>query len=161
MLEIVNMRRIVVAALVIVAATYAVYFFARYASFGLLIDHESIAIEEILRARIAPGRAEPSVVGPNRAIGCSFLLLEEMWRDCKAVRVPIISGELSLAQKQIISETVAAPCRWVELAKKNAASLYLDKLQCTEVSRPFVATLYTMQHGERIIIATIAGEFVE
>jgi hypothetical protein len=147
----------------VASSAYATYFATRYAAFGLLVDQESIAIEEIVGARIAIERGhnpKVAIVGPNRAIGCSFWLFEEMWRDCKAVRIPDVGRELNAAERKLIEETVSSPCRWVAAAKEHRQSTRLDTLPCNSVPKPFRATLFTLRKDERFVLTVINGEFV-
>ena len=140
------------------------YFATRYAAFGLLIDQESIAIEELVRARITIEHGQQpkdAIVGPNRAIGCSFWLFEEVWRDCKAVRIPDLGREPNATERKLIEETVASPCRWIAAAKEHVQPARLNAIHCNSIPKSFRATLFTIRQDERVVLTVINGEFVK
>jgi len=114
-------RRLLLLVLLPVLLFYGTYFVSRYAVFSLTMDRQSMVMEELIRSAVAqrsPRLGElmrPRFSGPDRASGCSFLLLEEIWRNCKSITLfgsaPVEDvGELEAVIRSVAIPIVTDPC---------------------------------------------------
>ena len=120
---------------------YGAYFILRYAQFSLTKDTQSYWIQEIIERRIQGNNIYPNynppVGGPNRASGCSFLIFEELWRDCKSVRVRTTSEAALRNHEEVIGSTISNPCRWLEILPAGRRVDAAADLGCKMGSGPY------------------------
>lgn len=135
---------------------YAAYF-VRYGIFSKTRDHQTLVIQDIVLQRLLNRQliASPSsgdIRTSNRTLGCSFLLLEEVWRDCKAIRVPAQEFGPANAYSEIVLETIKEPCMWVGELPAGRVEDANRQLRCDDSARSFRATVYLgSANGTRII----------
>ncbi len=137
---------------------YGTYFLSRYATFSLTTDQHSIVIEELMRSAVAQrsprlaGLIAPASPGSNRSAGCSFLLLEEIWRDCKSIALFGTAREVDIPELEEVIRSVAIPIVADPCAHFSDATLIhgIDRHRfgCDGIPSPFRAVVRYGTKGE-------------
>ncbi len=151
-------RRRLLFVLLPVLLFYGTYFVSRYVVFSLTMDRQSMVMEELIRSAVAqrsPRLGElmrPRFSRPDRASGCSFLLLEEIWRDCKSITLfGTARGAEVLALEEVIRSVaipiVADPCAYISDATLIQG---IDRYRfgCDGIPSPFRAMVRYASAGE-------------
>lgn len=151
-------RRRLLFALLPVLLFYGTYFVSRYAVFSLTMDRQSMVKEELIRSAVAkksPRLGEliaPTTLGTNRSAGCSFLLLEEVWRDCKSITLSGDASDEDVLELKAVIRSVAVPIVANPCAHITDATLIhgIDRHRfgCDGISSPFRAVVRYASRGE-------------
>jgi hypothetical protein len=151
-------RRPLLFALLPLALFYGTYFVSRYAVASLVTDHQSVVIAELIRSRIAThspsltNQLDSFAVTPSIVGRCSFLLLEEIWRDCKSIvlrasKTTTEPLQLALAVKEAAARVVANPCG--EFTDTTVVyGINQRSFGCDGMPSPFRATVRLVHPGE-------------
>lgn len=137
---------------------YGTYFLSRYATFSLTMDRHSTVIRELIRSAVAQrsprlaGLIAPASSGPNRSAGCSFLLLEEIWRDCKSITLFGKAQDKDIPELAEVIRAVAIPIVADPCAHITDATLIqgIDRHRfgCDGIPSPFRAVVRYASGGE-------------
>lgn len=158
----------VVAALLVL--TYSLYFTGRYAQFSLTVDHQSLAIQRLTNHAIINSNGKLITPGinitatPNRTPGCSFLILEEIWRDCKTIIVGTAQKKIGLEDtrelRSLISPIINSPCNYSKIINTIESSDIYYILECGKSKKIYRASVYYLLNKELILIGKIDGEIM-
>lgn len=152
--------------LILCVVPHTVYFF-RYAIFSMVHDETAAAIAELSHLKIR--QASLTYITPplkilapvSGTLGCSFLLMEELWRDCKTVYLGISKKELNILQKnsliKMLHDVATKPCDAINIA--DAAALQFKKrLDCGGTQREYILTVAYLSNGQEHVLTTLKGE---
>jgi hypothetical protein len=157
-----NKKWVILAAVVVcLMLFYLTYFVLRYIPFSLTVDRQSVAIGELVLRNMKESNGVLGVSlpppGPNRTPGCSFLLLEEIWRDCKSVFLIVDRGSVKYQDigkiEGVFRQIAASPCDFVGSDRKLA-----NEIGCSGgVPRDFHVSLFMVNDRARYHLTTIKG----
>lgn len=158
--------------LAILTIPHLAYFLIIYAPLSLSIDRQSRAIEEILRANLSLVNASSfgfeaisqARQSPNRALGCSLLLMESLYRDCKSVVaakfVETIPTDDQISKLLGLALPIAQrPCEYLMALPEGKRLEITSILQCRAGSHhKYRVTLSYLGKEELHVIGSTNGE---
>ena len=125
-----------------------------------LAELSHISIRRSLITYITP---PVKILAPiSGTLGCSFLLMEEMWRDCKTVYLGSSNQELlDVSQKNalaaIVNAVVTNPCDAMKIVDAMAVDQFKKRLGCGQGQREYVVTLAYLFNGQQQVLNTLNG----
>lgn len=145
---------------------HAVYF-VRYAIFSMVHDDKAAAIAELSHIKIRQSAITyitppVKILAPvSGTLGCSFLLMEEMWRDCKTIYLGASEQELNTSQKnsfiEVLTDVATAPCEALKIADAAAIDQFRKRLGCGGNQHEYVLTIAYLFDGQQHVLATLKG----
>lgn len=162
----VSSRYLVLALLI--AFVYSGYF-VRYGIFSLTDDEDSIVIQSLIRQEVKNQKllfveeVKPFYPSGGRTFGCSFLLFEELWRDCKTVALgragaPALTASESARLVTTVAPIAANPCAYLYLLQPGTRVDAVRTLGCGLAHRKYRLTIAYAAGQGRDTILIINGE---
>ena len=152
----------------VIAMIYGGYFL-RYGIFSLTEDEDSKVIQSLIRQEIKNQKLmfveeiKPFYSSGGRTFGCSFLMFEELWRDCKTVVLGRAGGaELSYSESeklaQVVTPVAANPCVYLHLLQPGTRLDAVRTLGCGSAYRKYQLTIAYAAGRRLVTIAITNGE---
>jgi hypothetical protein len=174
-------RNLIFILLILLASAYGYYFVKYHALMSLVADSQAAAIEEIIRHSLS-SQTQPGITPhqqkradtPNsegglntgaNTYGCSFLLMEMLYRDCITVSIGKKDSRSALpinhdSLRRQIEPIVQSPCSHLHLVGAGTAYALDAYMQCKKTRRSYLATvIYNAADGESITLFKTYGEF--
>lgn len=141
----------------------------RYVIFGLVHDEKAAVISELAHAKIKQSFI-PYITPPEKILfqlsgdfGCSFLLMEEIWRDCKTIYLGKATQILNTEQKNelalLLKDVVTKPCDSLKIVGAGTAYGFKEILGCGSIQSEYFLTLIYLHNEKRHFLTTFKGEF--
>ena len=125
---------------------YSAYYVFIFIPFGLGRDSQRYWMQEIIERRIlqADGISvyNPRRLTPGRGAGCSILIFEHLWRECKEIYLQSTANPTKGKNMEIVVSTITNPCRWLDVLPAGRRVDAVRDLECEQGSGPYQVTVF-------------------
>lgn len=139
----------------------------RYSIFSLVHDDKAAVISELAHAKISQSSVTYVILPKKNSsqytnvFGCSFFLMEEMWRDCKTIYLGKTTRVLNEDQKKelidMLRDLTAKPCDSLKIVGAGTAFGFKELLGCGAASSEVVLTLAYAYNGQLQFLTKLKG----